>query len=420
MAGVKVFSSNPATRKKQVYYTWQLVAAILGLAASLYLSVQHTRLKLGIQEGKSFCSLGGYADCDVVNNSQFAEVLGFPLSTLGALFFSFLLLLGILFPPEDKNFAFGQKILGGLTLLALFIDFIPLLGVQLFVLKTFCLVCLFTYLATLSHLYLNTKLACAKGNLIEKVMEIVRNPASFQKKQVSTPRLVLSLVFLLMFSVILFLLPSFIKSESSDYLLIDSTVEKFFLTWKDKPQKKLPVDPTDGTYGNPNAKIQVVEFSDFECPFCRKMAFQIHTLLPAFKEKVHFVFKHYPLDTNCNPKLTYQMHAHACKLARLASCSTRENAFWDFHDLLFLNMTDEDVRSGWDEIEKRILKIIPKDRLDACLKDPKSLEAVSINVTLGNQLELQGTPTIYINGKEVSIPKSPENLKKLIQLESEI
>lgn len=417
---MKIYSTNSLLRKKQVYYTWQLVAAILGLAASLYMSMQHTRLKLGIQEGKSFCSLGGYIDCDVVNSSQYSEVFGIPLATLGAIFFCILIFLGILFSPEDKNFQFGQRVMAWLAAIALFIDFLPLLFVQIFLIKTFCIVCLFTYVVTLVHLYLNARISGEKGSFIACLKSSLTNTTKLNQKQISTPKLALSIVFVLMFFVILVLLPSFIKSGSNDYAMVDSTVEKFFLTWKDKPQKKFPVEQNDGTYGNPNSKVQVVEFSDFECPFCRRMAFQLHTFLPSVKEKVHFVFKHYPLDTNCNPKLTYQMHAHACKLARIATCSVKEGKFWDIHDKLFLSMTDEDMKSGWDEIEKQVSKVLPKEQLDACLKSPKSLESVSQNVSLGNQLNLQGTPTIFINGKEVTIPKSPENLRRLIDLELEI
>ncbi len=417
---MKIFSSNATIRKKQVYYTWQLVAAILGLAASLYTSIQHTRLKLGIQDGKSFCSLGGYVDCDVVNNSQFSEVFGIPLGTLGALFFCVLLIVGILFPPEDKNFGFGQRVLGYLAFSATLIDFIPLLGIQIFYLKTICLMCLFIYAMTLTHLFFNSKLAGAKGSLMEMISAVARRGVGLNRKLISTPRLALSSILLLMFVTILFLLPSFIKSETNDYAMIDSTVEKFFLTWKDKPQKKFPVDPADGVYGLSQARVQVVEFSDFECPFCRRMAFQIHTFLPSYKDKIQFVFKHYPLDTSCNPKMTYQMHAHACKLARLATCASAENKFWEFHDKVFLSMTDDDVKAGWDEIQKHVSNVIPQDQIEKCLKSPKSFEAVSANVALGNQLNLQGTPTIYINGKEVSIPKTPENLKRLIDLELQI
>ncbi len=417
---MKIYSSNSQLRKKQVYYTWQLVAAILGLAASLYMSMQHTRLKLGIQEGKSFCSLGGYVDCDVVNSSQYAEVFGIPLGTIGALFFCFLLFIGILFSPEDKNFQFGQRVMAWLAAFALFIDFVPLLAVQIFLIKTFCIMCLFTYIVTLTHLYLNARISGEKGSILQCLLSSLTNKSKLNKKQISTPKLALSIVFILMFLVILILLPSFIKGQSSDYAMVDSTVEKFFLTWKDKPQKKFPVEQTDGTYGNPNAKVQVVEFSDFECPFCRRMAFQIHTFLPSVREKVHFIFKHYPLDTNCNPKLTYQMHAHACKLARIATCGVKDGRFWDIHDKLFLNMSDEDMKAGWDEIENQLTKVMPKEELESCLKNQKSSEAVASNVNLGNQLNLQGTPTIYINGKEVTIPKSPENLKRLIELELEI
>mgnify|MGYP000069202107 CR=1 FL=1 len=129
-------------------YYLQLASAVAGAATSLYLASQHTRLKSGIQEGPSFCSLGSGFDCDTVSSSQYSEIGGISLGFIGWAAFSFFIVLTVIFGPGHKAHARVRRLLAWVVAVALAAD-VALLGVQLLIIKNVCLVCLFTYLANI-------------------------------------------------------------------------------------------------------------------------------------------------------------------------------------------------------------------------------------------------------------------------------
>jgi uncharacterized membrane protein len=128
--------------KKHALHSFQIIVSTLGLILSLYLLVQHTRLKAGIQDKDGFCHIGEGFDCNSVNASAFSEIVGIPIAALGALFFFTLLILVAFHPPESRYYRKTQIITARLSTLALGIDLI-LFGLQYFVIRKFCLFCLF-------------------------------------------------------------------------------------------------------------------------------------------------------------------------------------------------------------------------------------------------------------------------------------
>lgn len=80
------------------------------------------------------------------------------------------------------------------------------------------------------------------------------------------------------------------------------------------------------TKGSANAKITLVEYSDFECPFCQRAYGTVKQILKTYASDLRFVYKHYPLT---------QIHPHAQKAAEAANCAAQQGKFWDYHDKLF-------------------------------------------------------------------------------------
>lgn len=396
-------------------YLAQVISAIVGIATSFYLLIQHTRLTHGIQDGASFCSLGRYADCDVVNASQYAELLGIPLATWGASFFFLLLALLFIAPPRDKNFRFFQGILAWLACFGISLDVVYLV-IQLVKLNTVCLMCLLTYVCNGVILFCIWKLAPKVPSRFKEILSAIQKG----HPKWTAPRIALSLVTWVLFTVVLLLIPAQVLKKSANYAHADQAIVQFYDQWKDKPSKKLEAIEGNGTWGNPNAKTVIVVFSDFECPFCRKAAFTLHAALKPYEERVFFVFKNFPLDSTCNPALPYQIHAHACKLARLATCGANKGKFWDVHDELFLDMSDEDMKKGFDHISSRLKGTFSESEIQQCLQDPKIGSLVLEDIKLGQSLNVRGTPTTYINGKLVSIPITADSLRRLIELEESL
>jgi protein-disulfide isomerase len=153
--------------------------------------------------------------------------------------------------------------------------------------------------------------------------------------------------------------------------------------------------------GPENASVQVVEFSDFECPFCSRAADVVHKVREKYGDKVRIVFRQFPLPNHSN--------AHVAAQASLAA--NEQGKFWPFHDTLFKNQRGLD-RAGLEEHAK-------KNGLDVAafkksLDEKKFAAQVDSDLKLGEEVSVQGTPTMFVNGKRVDNPTDFEAVAKLI------
>lgn len=175
------------------------------------------------------------------------------------------------------------------------------------------------------------------------------------------------------------------------------------------PQREIEVSPADFSLGPDDARVTVVEFSDFECPFCRNGAQEVRAVLAKHPDDVRLVFKNFPIDIACHEGLERQLHPFACHAALLARCAG-EPKFWQVHDALFAST----------ELSEDVMKQIPaelslaKGELESCMESPGPLLKIKQDIALGRSLGVTGTPTFFINGR-----RAPEyqngNLLRLVE-----
>ena len=155
------------------------------------------------------------------------------------------------------------------------------------------------------------------------------------------------------------------------------------------------------SFGPDNAKVTIVEFSDFQCPYCTRAASVVHQIKEKYGDKVRFVFRQFPLP----------FHGDARLAAQAALAAHQQGKFWEFHDLLFANQKAL-TRPSLMDYAKQVNLNVPQ--LEKALED-KSLEAqVDADVKLGEEVNVSGTPTVFINGKRVANPTEFEPVAKLI------
>jgi len=166
------------------------------------------------------------------------------------------------------------------------------------------------------------------------------------------------------------------------------------------------------TLGNPKAPVTLEEFGDFECPPCG----QLHPVLKQMEaefgpERLRIIFREFPLVPN---------HAHALAAARAAEAAGLQGKFWEMHDMIYEHQNDWheafDVRPIFDGYAKKIGL-----EMDQFARDNTS-EIVERRIFLdgkrAHSLGVEGTPTVYLNGKEVPFPSlAPDKLKALINAE---
>lgn len=154
--------------------------------------------------------------------------------------------------------------------------------------------------------------------------------------------------------------------------------------------------------GSPNAEVLVVEFADYECPYCEKVNPYMHQLRKDYGDKVAFVFKDFPLP----------MHHRAQKAAEAARCAGAQGKFWVYHDVLF----QSGGALGVAQLKQhaRVLKL-DGERFDQCLDNGEMAAAVTKDLEEGKDLGLTGTPSFFVNGHFFSGAVEYGMLKQMVE-----
>jgi protein-disulfide isomerase len=199
------------------------------------------------------------------------------------------------------------------------------------------------------------------------------------------------------------------KSQSMDFMVskdgntllrmtkIDLTKDPYAETMKKIDVAGRPVR------GNPDAKVTIINYDDFECPFCARMHTTLMSdILRQYGDKVKIVYKDYPLP----------MHPWAIHAANDANCLAKESGqgYWEFADYVHANQraingSQKDVQNSFTELDHITLDIGKKHgadaaRLQACVKT-QSDAAMKASVAEGDSVGVSATPTVFINGQRL-------------------
>lgn len=175
----------------------------------------------------------------------------------------------------------------------------------------------------------------------------------------------------------------------------------------DAPRYTVAVSPDDASLGAANAPVTVVEFSDFQCPFCLRVAPTLKRLRQAYGDRIRIVWKDFPLTS---------IHPQAFKAAEAGNCAREQGKFWEYHDLLFGNQ---------QALEPEFLKKYAADAgLDAaafssCLDTAKYSDRVQEQMGVGTSLGVSSTPSTFVNGRLVSGAVPYETFTAIIDEELE-
>ncbi len=160
---------------------------------------------------------------------------------------------------------------------------------------------------------------------------------------------------------------------------------------KPPPVMRVDVSP-DGApiRGVPEGSVTLVEFSDFHCPFCKRVQPTLEKVLDRYPDKVKLVFRDFPLD---------QLHPKARQAASAARCAGDQNKFWEYHDLLFANAPKASTKDLTAYAKQVGLN---EEKFQSCLSDGVHKAAVQRDVEAGARLGITGTPMFFINGRPLS------------------
>jgi protein-disulfide isomerase len=156
--------------------------------------------------------------------------------------------------------------------------------------------------------------------------------------------------------------------------------------------------------GSKSAPVTLIEFSDFQCPFCAQATGLVDQVLAAYPKELRFVYKQFPLE---------QIHPNALNAAKASIAARNQGKFWEMHDELFKISRN----LAMDEIRKKAEAIgLDMKKFDADMASPDTEKAVRADLELGRTVDVQGTPTMFINGKRV-MNRSLEGMKAMVDEE---
>jgi len=371
----------------QQRWNWAAIVFILfGIGVSIYLVIHHYNLIYALSESKSFCTLSSKIDCDAVNTSKFSEFFGTPVAMIQV----FVFLAGLLLLAGIR--AFGEDEKPVMSRFFLYLTSINLLAtvvmgtISTFVLKTFCLMCGSLYAVAFIIWFCALKLN-HKGSfshLFDDFKGVLKSGSEGGTRG---------------FFILFLMIPigSIIASGMYQKSILSSgdferMIERSIDDWKDA--KTYEFKTTGAEAGTPSAPFQIVEFYDYQCPHCKRASPSIHAFVTAHRDEVHLSYQNYPLDKSCNPR--GGEHEFACTFARAALCALKQNKFAEAHDWIF----DHQETLSQDSLGQLATEVgLDKDSFNKCQSDPAIIDELKKEVDLGNAANLEGTPSIFVNGR---------------------
>lgn len=371
-------------------------------------------------QGSSFCNFSERLNCEAVIGSPWSYLLGIPLSSWGLVYF-----VGIFFLAL-RSLRVGRPSAGtACSILTILSGVGTAFSALLFyisetIIQVLCPLCLGVYLATLL-LFVVSLFAELDLSLAQKIWRGVKSSfglfrvifnmgGEFAVADVRAARLLpIFIVALGYFSArgpILF--AGLIGVEPSTHLGDRATIP-------------LNVDEFGGgdfARGNPDAAITIVEFADFQCPWCRDIYPVVEEILERHPDKTYYVLMNYPLDGACNPQIKGKGHENSCYAAHVARCSGEQGKYWEVVEMLFSapelvgKLPAYHVRQ---EINRELENLgLDMKAIDECLASDRQLKQIQKDIERGEAAGIAGTPAFWINGKQVE-NLSFEGLTKLIE-----
>jgi protein-disulfide isomerase len=366
------------------------VLAVIGLAISIVQTMHFAEVRLGKASFDSFCTIGKTFDCNAIDASPYSELFaGIPLSAAAAGWWLAILVFSL--AARSAEFAaMLAPVLLAMTLVGAVFSLLYL-WIMVAALKVGCLLCLaidainFTAFGALLHSWI-------KRDRSAKVVIDFKMPAMVTGA---------SLLVVILFARGM---QQGVPDNSAINLRVDSILASQTLD--------VPVPPEAPIIGNPMARVTIVKFSDFQCPSCRMGAQALHPVLKRYGDRVRFMYRNFPLDMSCNRAVQNRMHSFACELARGTICAQAQGKFEPYYEQVFENQAS--LKSG-SALEFARKLGMDAAKFEACLSEQSTIDRVSRDIEDGITLNVQSTPTFFLNGKRVEGALPPQAWNRLIE-----
>lgn len=191
------------------------------------------------------------------------------------------------------------------------------------------------------------------------------------------------------------------EAENTFYETLEANYD---VTYQLEPPR-VEVAATGPSKGPADAPVTIVEFSDFECPFCNRVLPTLEQVMENYGDQVRLVFRQYPLP----------MHSNAQKAAEASLCAEDQGMFWEMHDWMFANQDS----LGVDSLKEQAAAMegLDTEQFNQCLDSGKYADQVAQDMREGSEAGVSGTPAMFINGQMVAGAVPYEQVSAIIDAE---
>ncbi|MCM2282741.1 MAG: thioredoxin domain-containing protein [Bdellovibrionaceae bacterium] len=383
---------SPQVHGSKTWFYIALVAVLAAIGVHGYLTHYHLELKYGLPDPNSICNVSSTFSCDAAAASRFSEFMGVPLALWGAVTNFVLLGMALLFPLTENSRKAAAR-----TNILLFSGFIAAVSVvmgaiSLMTLTRYCPFCILTYVLSFIALagFWRGLPAAGKG---------MRFSLSDTKALWIAGGVILVGSFILNSGI----RRNFVQDPKG----FEQSLKVFVREWSTSPQMSLePVAPLVKGNPDPNAKMTIVEFADFRCGHCKAAAPTLDAFVKAHPD-ARLIFQTWPLDGECNSAIPHANNV-SCALARAFVCAHQKDKGWPAHDWIFAH---QEQLGGFDSVMRQMTDMaqelgINADELKTCMDSEDTRKTVKEQAELGVRLNIQGTPSIFVNGKQLTAGQS--------------
>jgi uncharacterized membrane protein/protein-disulfide isomerase len=377
--------------------------AALGLVASSAATYVHYNL-INNPDYSSFCDINSTVSCKAAYLSRYGSIAGVPVAVGGIIFFTWVLLM--LWGSRGKSRIHDSApayVFAGSTLGLAFVLYLAY--ASFFILKEVCPLCVATYVAVIGVFIISGGASSVPmSSLPKRIVTDVR-------VLVATPlALVIALLFVAGTAWGVSAFPREIDRPAAVPLTPLNTSQQSELErWWD-------VQPASANFpfANNGAKVLIVEFADFQCAHCRTMYVAYKPILEKYagRADVRFELHHWPISSQCNSTISTPMHPASCDAAAAYEAAKPKGTAESLKDWFFVHQ---------DELSPATVRRAAVDvgkLADFDAQQARSMQQVKTDISLGNALGVNSTPSFFINGKRVpggGVP--PQYFESLIELE---
>lgn len=376
------------------------ILAFAGLLLSIKLACIYYVANYEKYALSSFCSINEFVDCDGAARSTVSQFWGIPLAYWGIFFYITVLFLTVV--DRFKKFSFlkflevfknSMSYISMLGTLA-FTCSMVLAGLSIFKIHKLCILCFITYFIDLF-----IAIVASSGSLKDLVSSFKTTVIDFiagAKQYTKT------------FIVLLILATSFLVYSGTTYNFVPHIKQQKAIM-KYRNMKFNPYRVKGNTLGAEDGDVVIELYSDYVCPICYIENIMLHEAVKDFSN-IKIIHHNLPFDKECNPYISINMHPNACFMAKGAIAAGKQGNYWEMSSLLYENQPTN-INAMLKLAEQLGFN---KDKFVKDLEADTTSKEIEKELIQANKLEIDSTPTIYINGDKIVGVKPYYELKDLL------